>query len=161
MRQPYLLFGYQAQLGSQNNTTGMTAPRLEVEPGIVVYMVWRACIAKDGLHKIEVGNQRARSKEPYLHSPFGANTLYLGAYQRPQEKGNKNLGLFAIIMGEGQVKEITLHDCRPFQQMGCSNCRHSLFVVGDGQPSLGNMENPFGCPPVVLWVVQDTLFNPV
>ena len=51
-------------------------------------------------------------------------------------------------------------ECQLQQAPGCP-FRYADFILGYGQTSLGDMEDPFGGSTIAFWIVQDALSDPI
>ena len=54
-------------MGSDDNTAGVTGPRLRIEGGVVFREMRIAGVAEDAFDEIEVGDEGARNEEAGLH----------------------------------------------------------------------------------------------
>ena len=67
VRQSQFLFRQLCQMRSQDHATGVPRPSLGIQSGIIAGNQWITGVPKNGLHKIEVADQRARNEETRFH----------------------------------------------------------------------------------------------
>ena len=76
---------------SDDYTTSVPGPVLDIQTGIVLGEKGIACIAENTFHEIKVGHATAGSKKPHLKRLFPDETLHARADDGTKQKGKPSI----------------------------------------------------------------------
>ena len=119
-----------------------------------------AAVAEDGFDEIEVGDEGPRGKEADLHR-FGGLAAGRRADRGAEKEGNEKPGRVLLVGGEREGEKVRRGGQRRFQQGREGAFGDGLFVGGNRETALDDMENALGGAAVTDGIVEDSLGNAV
>ena len=157
-REAEVLFQLPHQVRRKDGATRVAGPVRGVERGVVFRQIGIAAVAKDGLHEIQVADQRPGREKAYLHCLLGiaaGGWTHHGTQQQADE--DPRLLLFFLIGGEGQGQRIGRRAERLRQKLRERQPGHGCFVGRHRQSVLDDMKQALRCAPVALRIVENSL----
>ena len=157
MRKSHFLLCQSIEVRSQDHASGVSAPMFGIKGGIIFWEQRVAGITENALDEIEVRHQRSGDEETNFHALARHHARNLRADDRANEQRNHTRSRRGPRRRERQLQKILGRMKRAGQKVGKNRLGHTLLVIGNGQPSLGDMEDAGGRAPVRLRIVK----NPV
>ena len=145
------------EMRGENDATGMAGPVLGIEAGVVVRKVGVSGISEDAFHEIQVGDEVARGEKADFHGFFRGNAGNFRSNDGAQEEGYEDLRGSLAGAGEGQGHDLAGRVQRGAQEAGEGGFRHFLFIRGNRQAAIGDVEDALGGAAVGGGVVADAL----
>ena len=160
-RETKLFFRQRAEMGSDDNTAGVTGPRLRIEGGVVFWEMRIAGVAEDAFDKIKVRDEGARNEEAGLHGTLRREAGDGGAHHWAQVERNETLSGCGLGGGEGEPKKFDGRVEGVLQQAAKNGRGDRFLIVGNRQAAFGDVENAGRGAAVAAGVVEDALARPV
>ncbi len=145
----------------EDDRAGVARPGLRLQGGVVLRQVGVAAVAEDAFDEVEVGHETTGNDEPGLHALLTHIAGHGRGNQRTQLEGDEAGRRHLLVGGVGQHQVDLRRLERELQQPGEHGLRHTDLVVGDGQATLGDVEDAGRGASVVRRVVQDAVGQPV
>ena len=161
MRKSHFLLCESIQVRSQDHASGVSAPMLGIEGGVIFWEQRVAGITEDALDEIEVRHQRSGDEETNFHALARHHARNLRADDRANEQRDHARGRRGPRRRERQLQKFLRRMKRAGQKVGKNRFGDTLLVIGNGQPSLGDMKDAGGSAPVRLRIVKNPVAQPI
>jgi len=106
MGQAEIFFPAMYQMRRQDDAAGMACPMLNIQGGIVFGQERVACVAENGLDKIQVGDQSAGGEKAHFQGFDRHRGGNFRADNRAQQRGYPEFCRVSLRAGKGQAQQV-------------------------------------------------------